>query len=90
MSRLEEIKQHLGSTMLFLGRTSGKNQLMMDLNWLIEQAERFERLSEIHYQTLIKNRRYKEALELIEENIYDVHGITEILERTLEKDNKEE
>jgi hypothetical protein len=41
--RLEEIKKHLNNTFIKLGRSTGKVQLINDLNWLIQQAEIVQR-----------------------------------------------
>lgn len=40
--RLEEIKKRLEFTLSFLNRKSGNTQLVEDIIWLIEQAERVE------------------------------------------------
>lgn len=42
--RLEEIKKILKFTLSFLNRKSGNTQLIEDIIWLIEQAERVEEL----------------------------------------------
>jgi hypothetical protein len=41
--QLEQIKQHLHNKFIKLGRSTGKTQLLDDLNWLIKQAEIVQR-----------------------------------------------
>ncbi len=55
--RLEEIKENWNNVVWGIDKS--------DINWLIEQAERFEVLAEQHDEALAQNKRYREALEKI-------------------------
>lgn len=72
--RLEEAGEWLSSMYDLLSLKTDKEdraytQKRIDLfNWLIEQAERFEVLSEQHDEALMQNKRYREALESILNN----------------------
>src|SRR5699024_1579914 len=67
--RLEEAGEWLSSMYDLLSLKTDKEdraytQKRIDLfNWLIEQAERFEVLSEQHDEALMQNKRYREAIE---------------------------
>ena len=69
--RLEEAKQDVKMTRKDLA-VSPSNEMTLNMgillntmDWLIEQAERFEVLSEQHDEALMQNKRYREALERI-------------------------
>ena len=53
--------------------------------WLIEQAERFEILSEHHDESLKQNKRYREALESILNNDQMYITNEEIILKALEE-----
>ena len=60
------------------------------IDYLIEQAERFEVLSEQHDEALMQNKRYREALEFIgnhanESKMMDDVMYTELVKEVIEK-----